>query len=247
MNTSFANTNLFKRILMFAACGLLGIFTNLYMYQVPVFSLTPWEFLNTALVGLLVFELFHRARKWLNLKTLPLFIIFVTLISQWLYFLLYRIENGDFGIDLFLPIEPLQYLFSTFPYNVFFLIESCLVAGFAYYLIRHYKGGPVPSEHPTRSKAGDFAIGFFGWFLAGNLVIAPFLYLFYSAVLGALGFFALFTLGMIVYMFAQARYWIGTGIIAALITNGGFMALLGLGSFFTVFFPLPIGLFLLMQ
>ena len=247
MNTSFTNTNIFRRILMFIASGVLGVFTNLLFYQVPVFALTLRDFLNTALVGLFVFELLYQARRWLNLKTLPVFIIPITLISQWLYFALYNIENGNFGIGFFLSMEPFQHLFSAFPSNVFFLIESSLVAGIAYYLIHYYKGGSVPSEHPIRSKVGDFAIGFFGWFLAGNLVVALFGFLFYSVVLGALGVFALFTLGMIVYLFAQNRYWIGAGIIAALLTNGVFMALLGLGSLFTLFIPLPVGLFLLMQ
>ena len=247
MNTSFTNTNIFRRIIMFAASGILGIFTNLFLYQMPFSALTLWEPVNAALVGLFVFELLFQARKWLSLKTLPLFIIFITLIDQWLYFTLYNIENGNFGIGLFLSTAPFEYLFSNFPYNVFFLIESSLVAGFAYFLIHYYKGGPVPSEHPTRSKVGDFAIGFFGWFLAGNLIVALFGFLFYSVVLGALGVFALFTLGMIVYLFAQNRYWIGAGIIAALVTNGTFMALLGMVSLFTTFIPLPVGVFLLMQ
>lgn len=135
MNSLFANSINQKRIIMFASAGIFGILTNLIFYQVPFSGLTIWDPINTALVGLLVFESLYRAKRWLSLKTIPVFVILVTLISQWLYFTLYGIENGSIRIDLSLFSEPFRYFFTTFPYNLYFLIESLIVTGFAYYLI----------------------------------------------------------------------------------------------------------------
>lgn len=99
---------------------------------------------------------------------------------------------------------------------------------------------------PTKIKVRDFAIGFFGWFLSGNLIVAIGLLL-YPIIMGVFGIFVLLTIVMIFYSFSQKRNWIGIGIVTAIITNGVIMASLNLLMWFTPFLPFPIGLFLLMS
>ena len=133
MNSLLANTNR-NRLFMFLAAGFFGIFTSVVFYKIPITSLTIRDPLNTGVIGILIFEFLYRTKRWLNIKTIGFYIIIVVLISQWLYPALYIIENGTLGGELF-SLEPFTYLFSTFPYNLFFLIESSVVVSFAYYLI----------------------------------------------------------------------------------------------------------------
>ena len=231
---------------MSVTAGIFGIFTTLFFYQLPLSDLSILEPLNTAFVGLLIFESLLRAKRLLNLKTLPVFVILVTLISQWLYSTLYAIEYG--GSISFL--EPFRFLFSTFPNNLYFFIESFVVTGFAYYLVINYRKDGwmifIEQEKDSNKRVRNLAVGFFGWFFFGNLFTA-FSILIYSADLEILAIFFILTVIMIVYLLTQNRKWIGIGIVAAVITNAGlWVSMTGLVSWYLII-PLPLGNFHLWQ
>lgn len=245
MNFLFANTTNHRRIVMSVTAGTFGIFTALFFYQLPLSELSILEPLNTALVGLLIFESLLRAKRWLNLKTLPVFAILVTLICQWLYSTLYAIEYGG-SISFW---EPFRFLFSTFPYNLHFVIESFAVTGFAYYLVIYYRKDGwvifIEQEKDSKKRVRDLAVGFFGWFLFGNLFTA--FSIIYSADLGVLAIFFILTVIMIGYLLTQNRKWIGIGIVAAVITNAGlWVSMIGLVNWYLII-PLPLGNFHLWQ
>ena len=98
------------------------------------------------------------------------------------------------------------------------------------------------------TKGRDLAIGFFGWFLIGNLVA----WILYFG-------FALVTVIATGILFYKKMNWFAYGVIAAVITNTLIMEILGssslspsLGGYlvlllFGVSFPLPTGIFALMQ
>lgn len=91
MNTLLANTTNHRRIIMFFASMFYSMFASLVFYDLP---LTVREFIIPPIVGLPVFELLFRTNKWLNLKTLPVYIIANTLFSQIVYGILYSISYG---------------------------------------------------------------------------------------------------------------------------------------------------------
>ena len=73
-------------------------------------------------------------------------------------------------------------------------------------------------------KARDLSIGFFGWFLFGNLVLLLNYFLFQGTETMAFltaTVIALSTLIATLAIFAKKRIWIGTGIVAAVIINFG--------------------------
>lgn len=80
-----ANTTNHRRALMFVVSEIWGIFALLVFYRV---SLTIYDVIFPPLVGLVVFEFLFRTRKWLSLRTLPLYIVAVFLLGQGLYSLL---------------------------------------------------------------------------------------------------------------------------------------------------------------
>lgn len=108
------------------------------------------------------------------------------------------------------------------------------------------------------NKVRDLAIGFFGWFLIGNVV----LWFEISANLDLIALFfgvPLVTVIAIGILFYKKMNWFAYGIIAAVITNTLIMEILGsialspslegylLLLSFGVSFPLPVGVFALMQ
>ena len=65
---------------MLAAAAVVGTLGSLILYR----QLAPWAILNTALVGLAIHEVMYRIRKWLNPRTLGLYIAGALLVTPWL-------------------------------------------------------------------------------------------------------------------------------------------------------------------
>jgi len=168
---------------MVVATEAFGIFTALVFYKIP---LAFQEFIFPPIIGLLVFEFLFRTRKWLGLKTLPVYIIAVTLISQILYSVMYNISYGNF-----LAALPLQSLIYEYPYNLYSLIEASIVTGLGYYLIKIYRHETwVISERQFNAEASNEPVfaegpltfslwlqknryqiaGFFGWYVINIMI-----------------------------------------------------------------------------
>lgn len=178
MNSILENTTNHRRAIMFVAPAILGAIIVLVLYQMPFAIRVPIE---SGVMGLLVFEVMFRTRKWLNLKTLILYAVSATVMSQFLYSILY----GDFSF------QGLSGLLSGFPYNLYALLEMCIVTGLAYYLIKIYRhetwllpestvgvsNEPIYNESSSFfgawfQKYGQQIMGFIGWFVVASL-LAP--------------------------------------------------------------------------
>lgn len=153
MNWMTANTTNHRRIIMFAASEFWGIFALLVFYRVP---LTLRDLIFPPLVGLLVFEFLFRTRKYLNLATLPLYLIVIVPVSHLLYGMLYSVSfTGGWSLT-----GSLESLLFEFPYNVYFLLDTSVVVGIAYTLIKHYKQeGWETQKVDTAPEAGNDPIG----------------------------------------------------------------------------------------
>ena len=125
-----------KRLIMMIVAGVISAIITLVLSGRLVIS---WNLINAALVGLVIYEIMYRTRKWLSPKTLIIYVIAATPISSWLYALLVGIETQQLGYAL--SLGPLRYLFApaNFPSNLIFFIHTALVTGIAYWLIRKYR------------------------------------------------------------------------------------------------------------
>ena len=187
-NILTGNTTDHRRAIMFVAALLYGIFARAVLYNI---SITFREVIFPAIVGLAVFELLFRTRRRLSLKTLPVYIVVVTFLGQILYSLLYQFSYPG---GIWNPLVSLTFLFTELPYGLYFLIESSVVTGLAYYLIKMYRKDdwetrdvalpPADSNGPTSPESVTDLLsfvrrykqqlwGFFGWFVIASL-IAPF-------------------------------------------------------------------------
>lgn len=221
-----ANTTNHRRIIMFVAAGVLGVFFVLVFYQAPPTIRLPIE---SGIVGLLVFEVMFRTRKWLNPKTLIVYAVLVTLINQYLYGLLYG--------DIF--AQGLLSALSTFPSNLFFLLESFMVTGLAYYLIKGYRieSWSIPEPESIPADATGWRVflaryqpqimGFVGWYLVSWALVRP---------LG-LNLFFLNIIALIVLALIKATRRVAGGILVALALNFTISLILGLGLNALCFIP----------
>ena len=164
-----------------------GVYTLLVFYGG---SLTIRDVIFTPLVGLLVFEFLFRTRNYLKLVTLPLYIIAIVPASHLLYGMLYSLSFGG-GWSL---VGSLEYLIYEFPFNVLFFLDTSVVVGIAYYLIKLYRqegwekqsvgeaseasNEPIGLQEPVTdfysfiNRYQQHIWGFAGWFLLATL-IAP--------------------------------------------------------------------------
>ncbi len=176
MNFLLANTTNHRRAVMLVAAAVLGAIIVLVLYPGPFAIRVPIE---SGVMGLLVFEAMFRTRKWLNLKTLILYVVLATIISQFLYGILY----GGFSF------QGLSGVFSVFPYNLYALLEMSVVTGLAYYLIKIYRNEAwaIPestvdaSNEPVYEnqslpadgwlqKYSQQIMGFIGWYLIATVL-----------------------------------------------------------------------------
>ena len=121
-----------RRLAMLAAAAVVGTLGSLILYR----QLAPWATLNTALVGLAIHEVLYRTRKWLNPRTLGLYIAGALLVTPWLAALLMGIEFGQF--DYFLSLDPFTTTYSTanFLHSLYYALQTALLTGIAYWLVR---------------------------------------------------------------------------------------------------------------
>lgn len=124
-----------KRLIISIAASVISAIFSVALRQ----PLTAWALINSALVGLVIYEILYRTRKWSSLKTLLIYIIVATPISNWLYALLFGVEFNHY--EYALSLAPLTNLFSaaSYPFNLYFFIETAIITGIAYWLIRSYQ------------------------------------------------------------------------------------------------------------
>lgn len=187
MDVLSANTTNHRRIIMAIATVAFGVLMSLLVYKTP---LTFREFLFPSIVGLAVFELLFRTRDRLMPVTLPFYIVVVLIGSEIVYGLLYGLSYGY----IWSPITAFQNLYSEYPYNLYALIDSSIMTGMAYFLIKVYRvdtwelsslqsvnemgNEPVLEDGPMTfekwlKKNQQQIWGFFGWFVIAS-VLAPF-------------------------------------------------------------------------
>jgi len=170
VNSFFERTINQKRAIVFIAAGVFGTLTSLIVYHAQLSFFSIWEYLYPAIIGLFTFEMVYRARRWLNYLTIPLFAICITMVSQLLYFTFYRIEYSHFQLDLLSYKESLQALFSDFPDNVYFYLETLIVTGFAYWLVEF--SAELQLFTQLSNKVETTANAFGAWF-DGRPVLGP--------------------------------------------------------------------------
>ena len=186
MNLLSANTTNHRRIIMFAASEIWGIFALMVVYKV---AFTYRDFIFPPLVGLLIFEFLFRTRRYLKLATLPLYVLVIVPVSHLLYGILYSVSfAGGFSL-----VDSLEYLIYEFPYNVLFFLDTSVVVGMAYYLIKLYRqagwenqgvgsaagasnqpiGLPVPVTDLSSflARYQQQILGFIGWFLVATFLV----------------------------------------------------------------------------
>ena len=117
---------------MLAAGAVLGTVGSLILYR----QLAPWATLNTALVGLAIYEILFRTKKWLSARTLPIYIAGALLVTPWLAALLVGIEFGQF--EYFLSLKPFTTTYSAanLLHSLYYALETALLTGIAYRLVR---------------------------------------------------------------------------------------------------------------
>ncbi len=208
---------------MCLATGIWGIFTTIVFYHQ---QLTTQDIIFPSIVGLLTFEFLFRTRKWLNIKSLIIYVIVVTIVSQWVYGILYRNSTMFFS-------ETFNNLFTVFPYNLYSFVDSFIVTAIAYFLIAVYRNetlqipvNDISSIETTESiavkvKVRDFTFGFLGWFIFGNFLLFALITSQDRNISdeGMLALMYLPTLFSLIILFIKNKTWTGFGVIAAVIGN----------------------------
>ena len=224
-NSIIANTTNHRRAIMFVATMILGVLISLVVYKIQ--PLTYREFIFPPLVGLVVFELLFRTKQRLRLAILPIYFFVCLLVSQVLYGFLYSATYGYIWTPFMLG-----YLFSEFPLNLYILMDSSMVTGLAYYLIKIYRQesweiqgagtlsgagnepigmhGPVTDFSSFLTRYQQHIWGFTGWYLLAT-IITPWSFGLISTPATIIC--------LIVYGFSKTRKGIAGGILAAVSLN----------------------------
>ena len=132
--TSSLPSTLNKRFIMGILTIIVHIVFTMFPYQQE--KLFALDFVNTAVVGLVIYEILYRTRKQLSLKTLIIYIILAIPVSRWLYAFLYGVESGYYSYVF--SLLPLTDLFSATNYlfNLYYSIEITIFTCIAFWLIR---------------------------------------------------------------------------------------------------------------
>ena len=131
-------------LIFFLAALIGGIF--IYLIAVVLFDIqigqlgnlqiAPMHFINAGIVGLIIYELLYRTRKWLNGKTLILYILIAIPISSWVFALLNAVWTGYYRYAV--SLAPLTSLFSAEQYPLILLdfLQTAIITTIAYRMIR---------------------------------------------------------------------------------------------------------------
>jgi len=112
MNT---NTTNHRRVIMLVVTGIIHVIFLVFIYRSPVDIKIITRITQWSIAGLIIFEIMFRSRKWLNLSTLPIYIIVMSLANKIFYNFTYMISY------------------------LYFLVDMSVMIGIAYYLIKIYR------------------------------------------------------------------------------------------------------------